>query len=262
MSDIMSVLKPLKDTSRYHRNEALEAVRELDLELANENFDAARAAINEAINYLKSLGVPDPESNQRASEVEITIAEQLADCWGILGGVYRAQGFEHLSDAKNAYDEGNKYESSTRFNILSTYNRVNRLVVRILMDPDLLSDPPPVVDDIPEPVKKTMPELLSETDTEIERQLVAGRMDRIWALADLVMVRLLGDSPKVEIALNELDESPGNKTFAYESTLKVIRDLVERKLPMRDKLISTGQKLREKLPVTLQGEPFAESMVA
>jgi hypothetical protein len=262
MSDINDVLDPLKDSSRYHRNQALKALAENKPELANKNFDAARAAINKAIDHLKTLGAPDPDSTVRASEVEITIAEQFADCWGILGGVYRAQGNEYLSAAKDAYDEGNKYESSARFNILSTYNRVNRLVVRILIDPFLLSDPPPVVDDMPGSVKKTMRELLSETDTEIERQLGAGRSDRVWAIADQIMVRLLGDSPKVDIALNDLDESAGNKTFVYDSTLKVIRDLVERKLPMQDKLITTGEQLRAKLPATLKGAALAESMVA
>src|ERR1044072_8749664 len=108
MSEILSVLKPLKDSSRYHRKEALTALAENDVQMANENYEAARAAINEALDYLKALGAPDAESTTRASEVEITIAEQLADCWGILGGVYRAQGNDYLSAAKDAYDEGNK----------------------------------------------------------------------------------------------------------------------------------------------------------
>lgn len=261
MSDLMSVLGPLKSRSRYHRNEALEALKENDLELANEEFEAARAPINEGISFLKGLGAPDPESKERPGENDVLIAVQLADFWGILGGVYRTQGDDHLSEAIKAYDEGNKYESSKRFNILSSYNRVNRLVVRILKDPQLLSDPQPLVPDIEGPEQKTMSQLLDEAGTEIERQLTAGRSDRAWALTDLAMVRLLGDLPKVDIALHDLDESTANDIFPYESTLKVIRELIDRKLPMQDKLIGVGERFRAKLPPTLQGQPLASQSV-
>jgi hypothetical protein len=256
MSELMSVLEPLKRRSRYHRNEALEALKEDDPDQAAEDFAAAREAINDAINRLKALGAPDPASSERANETEIVIAEQLADCWGILGGICRAQGDDYLSDARDAYDEGYKYESSPRFNILSSYNRVNRLVVRILKEPELLYDPPPLVTDIDVP-EKTMVQLLSEADMEIERQLVAGRRDRVWALADLVTVRLLGSLPKGNVALNDLEESTGNDTFPSESMLKVIRELLKRPLPMQDDLVYVGERLRAKLPLILQGEALA-----
>lgn len=262
MSDLKSLLAPFKQKSRYHRDDALEAVNDDELEQANKDFKAAAAAIIEAIDYVKTLGAPDPKSQEPASEAEIMMARELADCWGILGGVYRAHGREHWADAIAAYDEGNKYESSTRFNILSTYNRVNRLVLRILKDPNLLSSPPPLVSNT-EPDNKTMSELLSEADSEIERQLRAGRTDRAWALADLAMVRLLGGSPKVEVALNDLDASTGNDLFPYESMLKVIRELVAQNLPMHDHLISVGERLRSKLPPMLRGERLSsQSMTA
>lgn len=263
MNDLKSILEPFKKRSRYHRNEALDAQHDGDFEQAEQDFTAARAAINDAIKCLVDLGVPDPESTERASEAECLIAAQLADCWGILGGVYRAQGDNYLEDAKKAYDEGNKYESSPRFNILNSYNRVNRLVVRVLKDPNLLSEPQPVVNDIEGPDKKTMRELFSETDAAIEQQLVAGRSDRPWALADLAMVRLLGELPNVDIALKDLDESTSNDPFPCESMLKVLRELIARNLPMNDKLISAGERLRTKLPPMLQGEPLAShSMTA
>src|SRR5260370_37422267 len=171
MIDLMNELEPRKRTSRYHRNEALEALKEGDTEQAAEEFESSREAIMEAIRSLQDLGTPDLSSPKRASETEITIAEQLADCWGILGGVYRSQG--DLDEARKAYDEGYKYESSNRFNVLNTYNRVNRLVVRILAKPDLLSDSAPLVEDIEEPA--TMRQLLGKADEEIELQLRAVR---------------------------------------------------------------------------------------
>ena len=259
MSDLKTQLAPYKERSRYHRTEALEAMDEGDQVQADRDFAAAAAAMSEAIDYVKGLGAPDPESKEPANEAEIIMATQLADCWGILGGVHRAHGPDYWEDAISAYDNGNRYESSTRFNILNTYNRVNRLVVRILKDPDLLSEPPPFVTDIGSD-KKTMRELLSEADHEIERQLRAGRTDRPWALADLAMVRLLGGLPNVDLALNDLDAST-DETFPYESTLKVIRELVARRLPMHDSIISVGERLRAKLPPMLQGERLSSQSV-
>lgn len=257
MSDLTNELEPLKRRSRYHRNEALEALKEGDTEQAAEEFESSREAIRDALHRLQDLGTPDLSSLKRASEAEITIAEQLADCWGILGGVYRSQG--NLDEARNAYDKGYEYESNTRFNVLSTYNRVNRLVVRILQNPDLLSDSSPQVVDIEEPA--TMRHLLRKTDEEIERQLREGRRDRAWALADLAMVRLLGSLQNFDLALNALDESSANDPFPYASMLKVIRELIDRRLPMQDELIVAGERLRARLPQTLQGESLASVSV-
>ena len=257
MNDLKRVLDAFKRRSRYHRDAALEARKDKNSTLEDEEFNAAIAAINEAIESLQALGVPDPQSTERASEAEIVIANQMADCRGILGGIYRAQGRHSWSNAIAEYDKGYIYESSTRFNILSTYNRVNRLVLRILKDPKLLSDPAPIVENIEGSFSQTMPELLSETDNEIERQLRNGRTDRVWALADLAMVRLLGNSPNVDVALDDFDKSAGNDVFPYESMLKVIRELVAQKLPMQSNLISVGERLRAKLPLSLQGKPLS-----
>lgn len=263
MSDLKSVLDPFKRRSRYHRDAALEARQDNNSQREAEEFGEAVEAIRKAIEELEKLGVPDPASPERASEAEIVIAKQMADCRGILGGIYRAQGAGSWSDAIAEYDEGYKYESSPRFDILNTYNRVNRLVVRILRAPDLLSQPLPFVEDIDKSTKKTMPDLLSEADNEIERQLKAGRTDRVWALADLVMVRLLGGLPNVDVALDDFDKSAGNDVFPYDSMLKVIRELVVQNLPMHQTLVSTGERLRAKLPPRLQGDPlFPQSATA
>jgi hypothetical protein len=254
MSDLPNELEPYKLRSRRHRNKAIKALEDDVAEQAAREFRKSREAMTEALQYLQDLGAPDPNSGKRASEGEIAIAEQLADCWGILGGVCRAQG--DLVSAKDAYDNGYKYESSRRFNILNTYNRVNRLVVRILQNPELLSDPQPLVTDLSEP-KKTMHDLLCETAEEIERQLREGRPDRAWALADLVMVRLLACLDGVDIALDALDKCSENDPFPYHSTLKVIRELAGKGLAMKEKLIAVGKHLRQKLPQTMQGDSLA-----
>lgn len=257
MSDLSSQVESYKLRSRRHRNKALEALEGGDAERAEAEFGQSLRAMEGAIQYLKEIGVPDPESGEGASAGEVEVAQQLADCWGMVGGVYRAQ--RRLAEAKDAYDNGYEFESSKRFNILSTYNRVNRLVVRILQSPQLLSDSPPAVTDVPGREGETIPALLSEAAEEVERQLREGRKDRTWALADLVMVRLLGGLGGVDAALSAFDESVSeNDPFPHHSMLKVVRELAEAQLPVADKLIEVGERLREKLPDAMRGKPLED----
>lgn len=254
MSDLVSHVESYKLRSRRLRNKALKTLEDGDAGQAAAEFRESVRVMEDALEYLNEMGAPDPELGESASEGEAEVAEQLADCWGIIGGVYRAQG--RLADAKEAYDKGYVFESSRRFDILNTYNRVNRLVVRILQRPELLSDPPPAVADIPGHEGRTMPSLLSETAEEIERQLGKGREDRTWALADLAMVRLLGGLDGAAAALKALDESSINDPFPYHSMLKVVRELAEVRLPIADKLVEVGEHLREKLPDSMRGKPL------
>ncbi len=250
MSDLSKRLEPYKQRSRRHRNSAIKALEDGAAVKAASEFKRSHEVMDEALQYLRDLGAPHLKAAEEATEGEIAVAEQLADCWGIIGGVYRAQG--DLEGARVAYDNGYAYESSKRFNILNTYNRVNRLVVRILQCPQLLSDPPPLVTNVAKHEKQTMPELLGEASEEIERQLRKGRQDRAWALADCAMVRLLGGLDGVDRTLNDLDSISKNDPFPYHSMLKVIRELTQRQLPMKDKLIAVGERLRQKLPQTMQ----------
>lgn len=257
MSDLANEVETYKVRSRRFRNRALTAIEEGDAEQARMAFEKSRGAIKEALRYLQELGAPDPEVGAEGSESETEVAKQLADCWGVLGGVWRAQG--ELASAREAYDKGYRYESSRRFNILATYNRVNRLIVRILQNPELLADPPPLITDMEEHERKTMPELLGEAAEEIKRQMHAGRQDKAWAAADLAMVRLLGGLRGVDIALNDLEESSVNDPFPKHSMLKVLRELAARQLPMKDDLLAVAEQLRGNLPPTMQGDPLISS---
>src|SRR5436305_2619007 len=62
---------------------------------------------------------------------------ELADLHGIMGGTKRQQG--DLIAAASAYDIG--FHLDERHHAASTYNALNRLVARILLEPRLLSDP-------------------------------------------------------------------------------------------------------------------------
>jgi hypothetical protein len=251
MSLLAAKIEPYKRRSRRYRNHATDAAAQGQHEVAREHFTRAADTLREAIDYLNGLGAPDPRPAAPASDHEVELAQQLADCWGILGGVYRAAG--ELSAARDAYDCGAGYETSPRFGILNTYNQVNRLVVRVMERPELLS---PAAVDVDMPGRETahMAQLLRETGDEIERQLREGRADRPWALADLAMVRLLAGQPGVESALAALAESSANDVFPFESTLKVVRELAGRSLSMQDRLVEVGEWLRMRLPEHLRGE--------
>jgi hypothetical protein len=260
MSSISSQVEPCKLRSRRHRNRALEALEEHAGERARKEFKASVAAMEEAVEYLRALGEADPGSTAPASDAEMELAEQLADCWGMLGGVHRAAG--DLERAIESYDAGFVFEGSRRFGILNTYNRVNRLVVRVLRAPGLLDASAPPVPDLPEARGRTMLDLLLETRDEIRRQLGAGRKDRAWALADLMLVSVLGGEDGADAALRGLDESSANDPFPYHSTLKTVRELAERDLPCRDSLVSVGEALRSRLPEEMRGSPLAPDPVA
>jgi tetratricopeptide (TPR) repeat protein len=253
MSNAAAVAEPFKLEAQRHRKNALKAQASGDHALAAREFELAVAPLREAIHRLESIGAPDPDAPGPASEGEREIALQLADCWGMLGGVYRTAGDLHA--AREAYDSGARYESSPRFNILNTYNQVNRLVVRVLHRPALLADPAPPVDGLPG--GESLPELLARAAAEIDRQLNAKREDKAWALADLMMVRVLGGLEGAEEALAELDTNVSD-VFPYQSALKVIRELVDRELPMRDHLVRIGELLRYRLPAHLRGEPVGQ----
>jgi hypothetical protein len=256
MSGISAQVEPCKLRSRRHRNRALQALEQNDVDRARHEFRAAVTAMEDAVGYLKALGEPDLVSVAPASELEMELAEQLADSWGMLGGVYRAAC--DLEHAIESYDQGFTWEGNARFGILSTYNRVNRLVVRILRDAGVLQPPFRPVPDLPDGRGLTMPELLLEAREEIRRQLSAGRKDRAWALADLVLVSVLGGLDGVETALHSLEGSSTNDPFPYHSTLKVIRELLKLDLPCRDRLVEVGEAIRARLTVPeMRGEPLA-----
>lgn len=64
-------------------------------------------------------------------------AAQLADTLGQIGGTLREQG--QLIEAALAYDAGFEYEA--RYELPSTYNALNRVVTRVMICPEALSDP-------------------------------------------------------------------------------------------------------------------------
>jgi hypothetical protein len=259
MSTLEKEMEPYKLGARRHRANMLKAIKSDDAPTAEKEFKFAINFIEEGFRFLSSYQAPDLTSQEDAGEGESNVAEQLADLWGIKGGVYRARGDEtrdasgknDFDRAVEAYDSGYQYESAPRFRILNSYATVNRLVLRILRDPALLQSDEPVPG-----IGLTMRDLLGRAATDIEHQLDKGRRDVAWALADIAMIDLLTGTDDVKEILNELSESTPTNPWPLESMLNVIRDLLRAGVGLHDRLVAAGEELRKKLPSAMKGPPL------
>jgi hypothetical protein len=260
MSTLTKEMLPFKLRAKRHRGNMITALANGDRSKAEEEFRSAETAIEEAFQYLAKYERPDPETPGHASEGEITVAEQLADFWGIRGGLYRSRGSAlpdgsgggaDLETAIQAYDRGARYESSERFGLLNSYNTVNRLVLRIIRQPDILNAEEAVPGD-----RKRMADLLEDAAKLIEAQLDKERKDLAWALADLAMIELLCDGIDLEPILEQLDEATVTDKYPLESMLNVIRDLLRAGIRPRGRFVQTGERIRGKLPEPMKGPAF------
>jgi tetratricopeptide (TPR) repeat protein len=177
------------------------------LERSVGHHEQAARLLQSAIAELEgALETSQPDERKR-------IAAELADLWGTLGGVYKRQ--ENLAAAARAYDAGFQYESDPRFGVHSTYNTLNRLVVRILMRPQSLASPSPQDDE-------DVPQKLRELRPILEDSVAGPRHDDYWAVADLALVDgLLDDDSGAEAAARHFLSlaPPAHALAAFQDTL-------------------------------------------
>lgn len=257
MSILTTKLEPYKLRARRHRSKMLRALDIGERATADTEFGNAKAAIDEGFAFLRQYEQPDPAADGPAGEGEAAVAEQLADLWGIEGGLCRSRGDRtrdesgrgDLDHAIDAYDSGWEYEGAQRFRILSSYNTVNRLILRILRTPGILDSTEPVPG-----LGKNMRDLLEDAAASIERQLDMGREDSAWALADLAMIELLRGGSDIASVLAQLDDATLADPYPLQSTLNVIRDLVRAGVD-RERLVAAGEHLRSNLPEGMKGPP-------
>ena len=113
-------------------------------------------------------------------------ALELADVYGMLGGVRRDQG--DLAAASAAYDAGFKID--TDFGTLSTYNALNRVITRVMLAPEALSDPD-VLRGEERLVFVDVCAELAKFEEQLRRNISGARSDDYWAAADLAIVAAL-----------------------------------------------------------------------
>ena len=212
----------------------IEQIRELKTQAKNrrdlQRYDRAVNILEKAIDLARGqLEVP---------ELRRQLASELADLYGLLGGVQRRwalessdlkQRKEHLLDSIRAYDAGWTFESGS-YGIENSYSMLNRLVSRILLDPSCLEG------GLKDWGEKTRPtdvrKDLEEVEATLRSQLEGARRDDYWAAADWALVDLLLGKAKDASSAYALFNSKSPPDYAYGSVLDVLRPLAELDLPV------------------------------
>jgi hypothetical protein len=216
----------------------VQRIRQLKTEAKNRR-DRGLKGYPRAVELLREaieLGKPCL-AESTIGEFRAQVAAELADCHGLLGGIERRWALDgpsehredHLLASISAYDEGFKLEDDEQYGIVNSYNRVNRLMVRLLLRPELLDSDGAVNvggGTTPLDVRK---ELVTTAST-IAEQLAGPRRGDYWAMADLAMTQvMLGQVDPVTAYAKLNAASPAD--YVYTSALTGLRPLAE--LPLR-----------------------------
>ena len=220
MTDLLGAVRDLKTRAKNRRDDGL--------------FEEGVGVVNEAIELL------DGEFGSATSDAWRTrLASELADCHGLIGGLQRRWGLasdaaderaDHLRASVAAYEKGDaEYEREEKFGVVNSYNLVNRLVSRLLLEPavDLSAE-------------------MTEAKGIVEGQLLQKRRGDVWALADQALLRLLlGEADHTSAWAPFRDKSPPD--FAYESVLDTLELLAQVALAVKSELESSIALLEEDL---------------
>lgn len=225
MSDLSNQLIPYKQRAQRHKKAAIQARKDGDLPLAKKKFQEARDAIDEAVEEIESYGEFNPEMSGPIDQASKDQAFELADCWGIRGGIYREEG--EIQQAIEAYGKGYELERNPQYEIQSTYNTVQRLVVRLLSNPALLKENGTSIPD--SSLEKPLRELLAEAAEAIEKKW-QSMDDPVWALADMVLIRTLLQMPGVG-EWEKIFKSKAKDRFPFDSLGAVVKRLAQEDLP-------------------------------
>jgi hypothetical protein len=228
-------------------SDILQRVGELKTQAKNRRdltrYDRAASLLRQAI----TLASTEYEATKLPDQREKLVSE-LADCWGILGGVERrwaldpssdaAQRITHLEQSIRAYDEGYRYESDPLLSSApKTYNRLNRLVVRSLLNPERLTANGNAADQEPGGTLNVRYELGA-----IAAQIMEQGIDSIWTAADLALLDvLLGRQDAISAYRNFEKKEPPD--FACQSALDVITPLAAANLSTAAELKNAERRL-------------------
>jgi tetratricopeptide (TPR) repeat protein len=160
------------------------------------DIEAAIVSMDRAIACLQSGdsgGTDDADSRRLRSE--------LADCWGIKGGILRRAG--RLDEALQAYKAGLSFETD------DSYNLTNALTLELVIAPGRLRD---------------LEQRIADARAEVERQ-VPLRANQWWAWADLGLLELLSGREDRALAAYSHFAAAGARASDYDSTISVLEQL-------------------------------------
>jgi len=206
-------------------------------------YDRAAALLKQAIHLAS-----DEYETTNVPEWRATLVSELADCWGILGGIERrwaldaasdnAQRHSHLLESVRAYDNGFRYETDPALaSSASTYNRLNRLLVRVLLNPRRLTANGEATD----------PELGETLNVHagleaIAHDIEAQGTDSVWAAADLALVDVLLGRQNAASAYAPFEKKQP-PDFACQSALDGVVPFADLDLPTAAELKKAVQRL-------------------
>ena len=202
----------------------------------DQDWDSAIGDLHEAISILsagKSAAAPLPS----------WLAAELADTYGLMGGIERRWGLllgsqereRHLEASVAAYDEGFGYEKDLQPNEANTYNRVNRLVGRVLLNPGVLEENGSAV--------RNFFGELGQAEDILTKQIESVRQKDPWAYCDLGIIRILLGKSDALLTFNGLDRLRP-PAFVYDSILATLQPLCEVAAGLRPDLGRVADRLR------------------
>jgi Trypsin-like peptidase domain len=247
--EIAAELAPLGELPSSR--DLLQAVRDLKTRAKNlrdagkykDGVDVAKTAIDRLLSE---------ELLPATKEWQGRLKTELADCYGLAGGIQRRWGLEAataeerqllLAKSAGAYDEGYKREVETKSAV--SYNLVNRLVARVLYEPGALSraDAGPGHEYF-EPLNVRTK--LEEAERTIRDQLREQRRGDVWALADHALVTLLLGLQGGAAAYSDF-QAAAPPDYAYESALATLRPLAQLDSPRTNELKDAVRRLESSL---------------
>jgi len=186
--------------------------------------DEAANLMQQAIARLRDKLNEPIEQQKSVLAWQNLLKSELADCYGSLGGILRAQ--RNLQAAWEAYDEGLVYEADHTSGYMNAYCQVQRLVARLEDSRHTW-----MAEWIPDPKKGGhlvhFGEAMTKARDEIEEQLRSMRRGDSWALADLAILSLLlNEEDKADTVWQAFERSNPSKS-AYESVERTLRTLAD-----------------------------------
>jgi tetratricopeptide (TPR) repeat protein len=155
---------------------------------------------------------------------------EVADLYGVLGGTRREQG--DFAAAAKAYDAGYRIETDPTLGGATSYNELNRLIVRVQLAPESLEHMVSPSDDLE---LVDVPRSLAHLQQRLRQQINHERRDDFWAAGDLAVTSaLLGDASGAHEALDRFKAGspPTSARAAYAKTLALLAQLDTARRPL------------------------------
>jgi hypothetical protein len=205
----------------------VDQLRELKTQAKNrrdlQRYERAAHFADQAIALARKELQAESGANYKAQ-----LASELADSYGLLGGIERrwavaeaeaAARREHYQASVRAYDQGYEVESDPRYGLVNSYCLLNRLIGRVLLNPELLASPAQA------DAGGGGPELVAELERagkHIEQQLATDRYGDYWVIADQALINLLLGRADARAAYAPF-KAQLPPDFAYKSVLETLR---------------------------------------